>query len=35
MVGPWEENSTVISRAEQEVLGMTTGRIPLGDKETW
>ena len=31
----WEENSTVILRAGQEVLGMTTGRIPPGDKETW
>ena len=31
----WEENSTVILRAGQEVLGMTTGRRPPGDKETW
>ena len=31
----WEENSTVILRAGQEVLGMTTGRRPHGDKETW
>ena len=34
----WEENSTVIKkklRAEHEVFGMTTGRIPPGDKETW
>ena len=31
----WEENSTVIVRAGQEVLGMTTGRRPPGDKETW
>ena len=31
----WEENSTVLLRAGQEVLGMTTGRIPPGDKETW
>ena len=30
----WEENSTVILRAGQEVLGMTTGRRPPGDKET-
>ena len=25
----------VILRAGQEVLGMTTGRRPLWDKETW
>ena len=25
----------VILRAGQEVLGMATGRRPLGDKETW
>ena len=25
----------VILRAGQEVLGVTTGRIPPGDKETW
>ena len=31
----WEENSKVIVRAGQEVLGMTTGRRPPGDKETW
>ena len=31
----WEENSTVILRAGHEVLGMTTGRRPPGDKETW
>ena len=31
----WEANSTVIVRAGQEVLGMTTGRRPPGDKETW
>ena len=31
----WEENSMVILRAGQEVLGMTTGRRPLWDKETW
>ena len=31
----WEENSTVIVRAGQEVLGMTTGRRPPEDKETW
>ena len=31
----WEENSTVIVRAGQEVFGMTTGRIPPADKETW
>ena len=31
----WEENSTVILRAGQEVLGMTTGRRPPGDKDTW
>ena len=31
----WEENSTVIVRAGQEVLGVTTGRMPPGDKETW
>ena len=30
----WEENSTVIVRAGQEVLCMTTGRRPPGDKET-
>ena len=33
--GWWEENSTVILRAGQEVLGMTTGRRPAGDKDTW
>ena len=31
----WEENSTVIVRAGQEVLGMTTGRRHPGDKDTW
>ena len=31
----WKENSTVIMRAGQEVLGMTTGRITPGNKETW
>ena len=31
----WEENSTVTLRAGQEVLGMTTGRRPPGDKDTW
>ena len=30
----WEENSTVILRAGQ-VFGMTTGRRPPGDKDTW
>ena len=25
----------MIVRAGQKVLGMTTGRMPLGDKETW
>ena len=30
-----EENSTVMLRAGQEVLGVTTGRIPPGDKYTW
>ena len=33
--GRWEENSIVILTAGQEVLGMTTGRRPPGDKETW
>ena len=31
----WEETSTTILRVEQDVLGMTTGRRPPGDKETW
>ena len=31
----WEVNSTVMLRAGQEVLGVTTGRIPPGDKDTW
>lgn len=31
----WEENSKVILRAGKEVLGMTTGKRPPGDKETW
>ena len=31
----WAENSTLTVRAGQEVLGMTTGRRPPGDKETW
>ena len=31
----WEETSTTILRVGQEVLGMTTGRRPPGDKETW
>ena len=30
----WEETSTTILRVRQEVLGMTTGRRPPGDKET-
>ena len=30
-----EETSTTILRVGQEVLGMTTGRRPTGDKETW
>ena len=31
----WEETSTTILRVGQEVLGMTTGRRPPGDRETW
>ena len=31
----WEETSTRILRVGQEVLGLTTGRRPPGDKETW
>ena len=31
----WEKTSTMILRVGQEVLGMTTGRRPPGDKETW
>ena len=31
----WEETNTRILRVGQEVLGMTTGRRPPGDKETW
>ena len=31
----WEETSTTILRVGQEVLGMTTGRRPPGDKDTW
>ena len=31
----WEENSTVLLRAGQDVHGMTTWRRPPGDKETW
>ena len=31
----WEETSTKILRVGEEVLGMTTGRKPPGDKETW
>ena len=31
----WDESSMVILRAGQEVLGMSTGRRPPGDKETW
>ena len=31
----WKEMSTRILRVGQEVLGMTTGRRPPGDKETW
>ena len=31
----WEETSTVILRVGQEVLGMTPGQRPPGDKETW
>ena len=30
-----EETSTTILRVGQEVLGMTTGRRPPRDKETW
>ena len=30
-----EENSTVILRAGREVVGLSTGRRPPGDKETW
>ena len=28
----WDENSTVILGAGQEVIGMSAGRIPPGDK---
>ena len=31
----WVETSTTILRVGQEVLGVTTGRRPPGDKETW
>ena len=31
----WEETSTTILRVGQDVLSMTTGRRPPGDKETW
>ena len=31
----WKEPSTRILRVGQDVLGMTTGRRPPGDKETW
>ena len=31
----WEENSMVILRAGQEVLGMSTARRPPLDKQTW
>ena len=31
----WEETSTTILRVGQEVLGMTTGPRPPGDKEKW
>ena len=31
----WEETSSTILRVGEEVLGMTTGRRPPGDKETW
>ena len=31
----WEETSTRILRVGQEVLDMTTGQRPPGDKETW
>ena len=31
----WEDRSKVILRVGQEVLGMSTGRRPPGDKETW
>ena len=30
-----EENSTVILRAGQEMLVISTGRRPPGDEETW
>ena len=30
-----EETSTMILRVGQEMLGMTTGRRPPGDKDTW
>ena len=31
----WKETSTTILRVGQDVLGMTTGWSPPGDKETW
>ena len=31
----WEETSSTILRVGHDVLGMTTGRRPPGDKETW
>ena len=31
----WWENSKVILKAGQKVLGMSTGRRPPGDKESW
>ena len=31
----WEEASYTILRVGQEVLGMTTGRRPPCDKDTW
>ena len=34
-VQEWWENSKVILKAGQKVLGMSTGRRPPGDKESW
>ena len=31
----WKETSTTTLRVGQELLRMTTGRRPPGDKETW
>ena len=31
----WDHNNEVIQRVGAEVLGMTSGRRPLGDKEGW